>query len=476
MIRPLPPASPLTGIEAFGLAVLLDHSRLLPMAEGVEGVLSLAVTEEPASGTDPEVVRQARPGGTEGVVTLSRGVLAAAGRLAGAVAEQGSAAADRLGRVPSAENPGVAAGTWQDPLVTGLAQRLRASVVERAGTRLVALLAPWPDGRRWAACLTSDLDLVTGWPAATAVRVLELLRHGEFGRAAQATAAGCAALAGDPVGEAAFRLLAALETRGFRGTWFVIAGTPTLGTWRRGDITYRPEAVGVRRILARLREGHHEVGLHGSFTTILDGTALAAQRARLEQVGGGTIHGVRQHFLRMRPGRTQRAQRAAGFRYDATFGFPDRNGFRLATADMTPGWDAEAGNPSGLELVPLAWMDRALSKYAGIEEPAAWVAEAHRLAATVRALEGLWVGLWHPNLAPALGYPGTPEALNSLLDGLERERPYVAPLGELVAWRTERRSARGVALSGSGVPVLRASSRIQLEDAAGRPLPSEASG
>src|SRR2546430_9989656 len=57
---------------------------------------------------------------------------------------------------------------------------------------------------------------------------------------------------------------------------------------------------------------------------------------------------------------------------------------------------------------PFTWMDRALSKYRGIEDPAAWSKDALELATTARAVGGLWVGLWHPNLTPALGFPDAP--------------------------------------------------------------------
>jgi hypothetical protein len=160
---------------------------------------------------------------------------------------------------------------------------------------------------------------------------------------------------------------------------------------------------------------------------------------------GANRAGVRQHYLRMWPGPTQRAMRTAGFTYDATFGFPDRNGFRLGSADIVPSSFAE-----GLDEVPLVWMDRALSKYRGIEDPNAWVDDALELAATARGVEGLWVGLWHCNLTPPLGYPGAPAAYTRLLAEIMRESPYIATLDRLVAWRRARRGVRATAVAPDG--------------------------
>jgi hypothetical protein len=193
-------------------------------------------------------------------------------------------------------------------------------------------------------------------------------------------------------------------------------------------------------VLRAVRDAGHEVGLHGSFITMDRGEAFVTQRARLGELAGSRPSGVRQHFLRMRPGATQGAMVAAGFEYDASFGFPDRNGFRLGVADVVPSWDATAGTRSGLEEVPLTWMDRAQSKYQHIEDPARWVDDALDIAAASRRAEGLWVGLWHPNLTAPLGYPGATVAYERLVTSLVANEPYVASLERIVAWRRLRRA------------------------------------
>ena len=62
------------------------------------------------------------------------------------------------------------------------------------------------------------------------------------------------------------------------------------------------------------------------------------------------------------------------------------------------------------------------------------------LAERSRAVNGLWVGIWHPNLTPALGFPGAPAAYARLVIGLRERGAWIAPLGELVrvAPRTPR--------------------------------------
>jgi hypothetical protein len=172
----------------------------------------------------------------------------------------------------------------------------------------------------------------------------------------------------------------------------------------------------------------------------------------------------------MRPGQTQAHARAAGFSYDATFGFPDRNGFRIGVADILPAWGADA--VGSLDIAPLAWMDRALSKYRGIEDPQAWISDGLELAAAARDACGLWVGLWHPNLTPPLGFPEAPEAFHRLLQALTADGspPWFATLERLVSWRRARREFRAtrVAPDGRVEIATRADWRVTLEDAQGR--------
>src|SRR5436309_1493924 len=216
------------------------------------------------------------------------------------------------------------------------------------------------------------------------------------------------------------------------------------------------------------------ISLHRSFETRDRPELFAQQRRRLERLTGRPVLGVRQHFLRMRPGATQGGMQAAEFRYDTTWGFPDRNGFRVGVADVIPVWDAVAERPIGLDEVPLCWMDRTLSKYAGIEDPGAWVAEGEALAQVCRQVEGLWVGVWHPNLTPALGFPDAPGAFHTLLDRLVAQQPFIGTLSAVVAWRAARRSIRVRRLTPDGridahAPV-RAALPLRLEDPGSRTL------
>ena len=419
-----------TAAERWALETLVDLSRLLPC----EGELPGAVTLGVGAGAGFEV--------TERRVTVGRAVLARVIDVAGAAVEQGSTARDRHDRVPAEVNPLVVEGAERRPMVQRLAAELVTAVRRAAGNGPVLQVAAWPEGRGWAVAMTHDIDVVAGWPVFTLWRVVELARKGRVADIAAVVGAAARSALAAPVADALRAILAVERRYELPATWFALVGDPTLGRWWQGDVTYRIESAAARGLLDAIAGSGHEVGLHGSMQTGSDPARFQEERDRLARLLGNAPQGVRQHFLKMRPGATQRAMQSAGFGYDATFGFSARNGFRLGVAETVTGWDAAGQAASGLEEVPLHWMDRALSKYQGVEDPDLLVADGLALAEVARREGGLWVGLWHPNLAPALGYPGAPAAFGRLVEALMGDGPWAARLDDVVAWRRARRATR----------------------------------
>ena len=474
MLRLPGPAAPLAASERYALELLADLSRLVPVDDPAADVVRVEVVDAP-SATGSLAAAAARAWDLtvrDGAVEVPGAVLNLLAGVVTARAERRSEIRDRHGRVPPAANALVAEALERHPVVSRAARALRDAVVRAAGARPVYLATPWPGGRRWAAAITHDLDVASWWPLFTGLRVAELAGKGELGLALRVLGAAAGAVAGDPVTSGAAALLEDESTRGIPATWFIICGTPTVATFTAGDITYRPEARRPSDIVRAIQAAGHAVGLHGSFATMDVDGRFAAERRRLEAIAARPVTGVRQHFLRFRPLATQRAMAAAGFIYDTSYGFPDRNGFRLGAADVVPLWDEDAARGIGLDEAPVAWMDRALSKYRGVESPDAWVDDALALAAVCREVEGLWVGVWHPNLVPALGFPRAPAAFRRLLGDLAAHHPCFGTLDQLVAWRRTRRSARvrTLAEDGRAEVVAAGDARIPLETVSAQPV------
>ena len=459
MIRLPAPASPgaAGAPDQRQLLSLTEFARLIPVTDASANVVRLDVTDRPESFASLAAWRAAgwgiEPG--DGVVRVARAALQLAWDILTADAELRATARDRFDRVPAAANALVAAGLEREPVVSQMAAALRQAAMRAAGRRPLQVAAPWPDGRRWAVALTHDLDIVSLWPLFAGLRLVELGRKGHWRLAAQAAGHAVRAIGRAPVEQGTAALLAVERARSVRSTWFILCGSPTPQTFMAGDLTYRPEAAATRRIVSSLRYGNHAIGLHGSRETVRSSERFTSQRDRLRKIAGQVVAGVRQHFLRFDPARTPQAMTGAGFRYDSTVGFPDRNGFRSGVADVV-----RLGET--LDEVPFAWMDRALSKYRDVEDPQAWIDDALVLARSCRDVEGLWVGIWHPNLTDALGFPGAPAAYERLLDALLADRPFVGTLDEIVDWRAKRRALRIERVAEDG--------RYELSGAATAPL------
>ena len=454
MIRLDVPRDRLRPAERYGLDVLVDLSRLLVVEEAACDVVRLTVVERPYSAaTATDLAPAAALERSNGEVRVSTAALAAIAEVAGGASEQRSGAVHGDGRVSAEDNPLVAAGHCRKPLVSILGAELGRAAAAVAERRPMRFLAPWPSGYRWAALITHDLDVVQWWGVSSLLRMAELGRKGAWRLTARVARAARRSIGRDPVSRGVHTLLQLEAHHGVQATWFVIRSDPTLGS----------------RVLSSVSQAGHEVGLQGNFATERDVELTASSRRMLSRVIHRPIIGTRQHLLRMLPGVTQRATVKAGFDYDANWGFADRNGFRLGVADVVPAWDATREFVMPLDLVPLIWTDRGLGS-SGVEGAEGWVDDGLELAQACRAVEGAWVGLWHPNLTEALGFPGAESAFVRLLETLASDRPFFASARKIVEWRRFRRSVRAARISADGRVTLTASPGhpiVAVEDAAG---------
>ncbi len=446
----------LTPRQAWILKALIDSAAIVPAAATLSAHtvhLSLAPSDLSltfnAFLTDIRAHWHAAPGR----IFISPESLNFAADLLSQHTESESPLLDRHGRVPSSASLLVRAGLEQQPVLSLLAAALREALVLAAESRPVRFIERWPEGCHFAAALTHDLDVVSFWPLFTGLRAVELFRKHEWSALAKTVQAAATNLFSDPVTKSIEQILALEVKYQAKSSWFLICSTPSLRTWAAGDATYRPESRRLRQIIALLRSHNHSLGLHGSQATLLGPSIFAEQRTRLSELIGAKPSGVRQHYLKWQPGQTAESMAQAGFRYDTTVGFADRNGFRTGLADLYPLWHPRTDQAIDLDEVPFCWMDRAQSKYQGIEKPDRWIEQALALAEAVQQVEGIWCGIWHPNLSAPLGFPGALSAYEQLVQSLSARGAWLASLDEIVAWRQARRSVLATAIKAGQIEV-----------------------
>jgi hypothetical protein len=340
-----------------------------------------------------------------------------------------------------------ALGVLDRPLVNRWAEQLEVRLAVAARERGGSLepLPRWPDGKRFAAALTHDVDDVTlrSWRAA-----FRLLARARTPRS-YALRAGVHALwraALRPPGDDPywnFDRWASVEARhGFRSAFYWV---PPAGRTHEYDPLYRPEDTigfeGRRRrladVLRELAGQGHEIGVHGSYLSHRSAGELGRQRATLERAAGQPVTGIRQHFLRFDVRATWRAQSEAGFAYDTTLGYNELPGFRAGIAAPFRPWDAERRQPHDLLELPLTMMDGALFRALRLDEAEA----SRRVAGHLEQVDwsgGLAVLLWHPNAAAERQFPGWWGPYETALESLSTREAWVARPDQIAQWWLER--------------------------------------
>jgi peptidoglycan/xylan/chitin deacetylase (PgdA/CDA1 family) len=339
--------------------------------------------------------------------------------------------------------PATASELWADGLLEAppLDDEIAAFAVAQPG-----LPPRWPDGRRFALCLTHDVDRIVTPPSrelgrrAAAVGGQEGVARRARWRAAGAANAVAAGLGrGD---RAPFDALMAAEARlGFRSTFFTLPDRLAAPTrhdqfYRYGDVVrHGGRTLPFGEAMRAVSESGWEIGLHGSYASAYDARMLASEREQVEAAIAAEVTSTRQHYLRFAVARTPGVQAAAGLRVDSTLGYSTTIGLRAGTS-LPFFWAAE---PDLLE-VPLAIQDVGLLRVHGraLDVPAA-IERGRALIRRIAQRGGVATLSWHTH-AESRGAAATYAAL---LEAAAEEGGWGCTLGELALWWRERAAALG---------------------------------
>lgn len=167
------------------------------------------------------------------------------------------------------------------------------------------------------------------------------------------------------------------------------------------DGTYSIDAPFVQRLMKRIHDRGHLIGLHASYGTFRTAKAIrgefdhllrVAEKLRIDQPRWGG----RQHYLRFGVPETWASWDEAGLDYDSTLSYADHVGFRCGTCHEFPVFDLRRRTQLRLTERPLIAMDGSLldERYMGLglhEVPVVLT----NLATQCRAANGNLVVLWH---------------------------------------------------------------------------------
>ena len=98
-------------------------------------------------------------------------------------------------------------------------------------------------------------------------------------------------------------------------------------SWKLSMGRYSIFETKVRDYIRLLDQNGWEIGVHGSYNSYKSLELLKKEKEDLESIINHKLIGIRQHYLNMAEN-TWELQKAAGFKYDSSFGYLDKIGFK----------------------------------------------------------------------------------------------------------------------------------------------------
>jgi peptidoglycan/xylan/chitin deacetylase (PgdA/CDA1 family) len=246
----------------------------------------------------------------------------------------------------------------------------------------------YPEGRRFAVCLTHDIDCVN----ISKDCILDVLRNIGNQPGARTNFALRLPLyllhqKSNPIW--CFEKIMDLEREyGAKSTFFFLAAEKDLGR----ATNYRIEDL--KDELQQILAAGWNVGLHAGYHSYDQQEELAKEKLRLENVLGRKVAGCRNHYLRFKVPDTWELLSQAGFKYDTTFGYADFAGFRNGMCHPFKPFNLKTEKVISIWEIPLAIMDGTLFEYMSLDVAGAWQI-TRRLIDTVEKLGGVITILWH---------------------------------------------------------------------------------
>ena len=168
------------------------------------------------------------------------------------------------------------------------------------------------------------------------------------------------------------------------------------------DADYELEHPAIRNLLRHIHDRGHEIGLHPSYNTYKNPSALRQEAELLKRVcaeeGVQQKHwGGRMHYLRWQQPMTLRAWADAGMNHDSTLGYADLPGFRCGTCHDYTAFDPVTQQQLTLRIRPLVVMECSVidQAYAGLGVTNASAELINTLKERCAAVKGAFELLWH---------------------------------------------------------------------------------
>lgn len=247
------------------------------------------------------------------------------------------------------------------------------------------LNAKYPGDKKFAVCLTHDIDIVTYSGLKMPYEAAQALIKGKLGRAL------CVLLNKvskklNPIWN--FRQIIEIERKyDARSSFYFLA-------LEKGEKDFNFRVGALKNELQTIAESGCEIGLHGGHGAFNNLDELKKQKERIEEVLSREVTGYRNHYLRFEVPTTWEMLKKAGFKYDTTFGYADCVGFRNGMCHPFKPYNLNSNQFIDILEIPLTIMDCTFDLYMRLGFEDSWKL-ARQLIDRVAELNGVMTILWH---------------------------------------------------------------------------------
>ncbi|WP_310742498.1 polysaccharide deacetylase family protein [Methanococcoides orientis] len=244
----------------------------------------------------------------------------------------------------------------------------------------------YPDGKKFAVCLTHDIDAIKQRYLSYALNSVKSCIKGDIKGAIKYPTY---AIDKKKHPYWNFRETIKLEEKyGATSSFYFLALDP-------GERDYNYDLQYIKDEIRFIDARGWEVGLHGGHRSYNNYEDLLKKKNKLESFLGKKVIGYRNHFLRFKTPETWELLSKAGLKYDATFGYNDCAGFRNGMCHPFRPINLKTGKEIDIVEIPLTIMDCTLLRdYMRLDFKSSWNL-TKQLIDTVAKYNGVITILWH---------------------------------------------------------------------------------
>ncbi len=292
----------------------------------------------------------------------------------------------------------------------------------------------WPDGKKFAVCLTHDVDEVRKTYQYFTRPLIHASRL-EFWRALyHIKSLFKDKLSGNNPYWTFEDIMKLEDELDVKSTLFFLqeSGRVSLskpGTWKLYARKYKFDELRVMQVIKKLDSLGWEIGLHGSFDSYKNPKKLRREKKDLEEALGKPVQGIRQHHLNLEIPKTWEYQSEVGLEYDTSLGFKEDIGFRWGTCFPFHPLNPESGKPLSTLEIPLIVMDTTLFS----RRKDVWP-EIQGIMDIVEKQGGLLTILFHHPVFNDGEYPGWGGIYEKIINTCKEKNAWITKANEISKW------------------------------------------